>query len=134
MTTWVVRHTNRFAGAVAQKPVIDWISFPGTSNIGFMFTPQELKIDRFDVDTLWKYSPLAYANKVKTSTLVMQGEWDTRTPIGQGEELFSALVENSTEAEMPRYPQSWHGVSRNGLPNLRIARIKETRSWWDKHQ
>jgi len=134
MTTWVVGHTNRFAGAVAQRPVTDWISFSGTSDIGFMFTPQELKTDRYDIETLWKYSPLAYAKKVKTPTLVMQGEWDTRTPIGQGEEFFSALVENGTEAEMSRYPQSWHGVSRNGLPNLRVERIKETRSWWDKHQ
>lgn len=133
MTTWVVGHTNRFAAAVAQRPVTDWISFSGTSDIGFMFTPQELLTDRYDVKKLWKLSPMAYANKVKTPTLIMQGEWDTRTPIGQGEEFFSALVENGVDAQMARYPQSWHGVSREGLPNLRIERIKETRSWWDKH-
>jgi acylaminoacyl-peptidase len=134
MTTWVVGHTDRFSAAVAQRPVTDWISFSGTSDIGFMFTPQELKTNRYDVATLWKFSPLAYAKNVKTPTLIMQGEWDTRTPIGQGEEFFSALVENGVEAEMARYPQSWHGVSRNGLPNLRVERIKETRRWWDKHQ
>lgn len=133
MTTWIVGHTDRFAAAVAQRPVTDWISFSGTSDIGFMFVPQELLTNRFDVKTLWKFSPLAYADKVKTPTLIMQGEWDTRTPIGQGEEFFSALVENGTESQMSRYPQSWHGVSREGLPNLRIKRIKETRNWWDKH-
>ncbi len=109
MTTWVVGHTNRFAAAVAQRPVTDWISFSGTSDIGFMFTPQEMGTDRYDVQTLWKFSPLAYAKNVTTPTLIMQGEWDTRTPIGQGEEFFSALIENGTEAEMSRYPQSWHG-------------------------
>ncbi|MFD1126072.1 alpha/beta hydrolase family protein [Lentilactobacillus raoultii] len=95
--------------------------------------PQELLTNRYDVKKLWHFSPIAYANKVKTPTLIMQGEWDTRTPIGQGEEFFSALAENGVETEMSRYPQSWHGVSRDGLPNLRIERIKETRRWWDKH-
>lgn len=134
MTTWTVGHNNRFAAAVAQRPVTDWISFAGTSDIGYMFVPQEMQTNRYDVEKLWRFSPMAYAEHVQTPTLIMQGEWDTRCPIGQGEEFFSALVENGTEAEMSRYPQSWHGVSRNGLPNLRVERIKETRSWWDKHQ
>lgn len=134
MTTWTVGHNDRFAAAVAQRPVTDWVSFAGTSDIGYMFVPQEMQTNRYDVDKLWKFSPLAYAENVKTPTLIMQGEWDTRCPIGQGEEFFSALVENGVEAQMSRYPQSWHGVSRNGLPNLRVDRIKETRSWWDKHQ
>lgn len=133
MTTWVVGHTHRFAGAVAQRPVTDWLSFAGTSDIGFMFIPQEMLTDRFDTKTLWEKSPVAYANKATTPTLVMQGEWDTRTPIGQGEEFYSALIESGIEAEMSRYPQSWHGVSREGLPSLRVRRIAETREWWDQH-
>lgn len=133
MATWAVGHTDRFAGAVAQKPVTDWISLAGTSDIGYSFIPQELKLSRYDVQKLWDCSPVAYAQNVKTPTLIIQGEWDVRTPIGQGEEFFTALLENGTKTEMSRHPQSWHAMSRLGLPNLRIERIRETRAWWDRN-
>ena len=120
-------------GAVAQKPVTDWISLAGTSDIGYSFIPQELKLSRYDVQKLWDCSPVAYAQNVKTPTLIIQGEWDVRTPIGQGEEFFTALLENGTKTEMSRHPQSWHAMSRLGLPNLRIERIRETRAWWDRN-
>lgn len=133
MTTWAVGHTDRFAGAVAQKPVTDWISLAGTSDIGYYFIPQELQCSRFDAETLWRISPVAYAKNVKTPTLIIQGEWDARTPVGQAEEFFTALAENGTETVLSRHPQSWHAMSRLGLPNLRIERIKETCEWWQRH-
>ena len=37
-----------------------------------------------------------------------------------------------TPIEMVRFPQSWHGVSRNGLPNLRDARLTVMFEWLNK--
>lgn len=108
MTTWVVGHTNRFAAAVAQRPVTDWISFSGTSDIGFMFTPQEMGTDRYDVQTLWKFSPLAYAKNVTTPTLIMQGEWDTRTQLDKVKSSLALLLKTALKPKCPDIPN--HGM------------------------
>lgn len=69
MTTWAIGHTKRFAAAIAQRPVTNWISLFGTSDIGFYFNPEELGTDLFaegGVASYWRQSPLAYAQQVTT--------------------------------------------------------------------
>lgn len=136
MTTWAVGHTNRFAAAVSQRSVTNWISLFGTSDIGFYFNPEELGIDLFadgGVAEYWHRSPLAYAQHVKTPIRLLHGEWDMRCPISQSEEFFTAVKRNGVDADFIRYPQSFHGVSRNGLPSLRVKRIDDMTEWFTAH-
>lgn len=136
MTTWAVGHTQRFAAAVSQRSVTNWISLFGTSDIGFYFNPEELGIDLFaegGVTAYWQQSPLAYAQNVTTPIRLLHGEWDMRCPISQSEEFFTAVKRNGVDADFIRYPQSFHGVSRNGLPSLRIQRIDDMTSWFTAH-
>lgn len=136
MTTWAVGHTKRFAAAVAQRAVTNWISLFGTSDIGFYFNPEELDGDLFvdgGVASYWKQSPLAYAQNVTTPIRLLHGEWDMRCPISQSEEFFTAVKRNGVDADMVRYPQSFHGISRGGLPNLRIQRIDDMTAWFTAH-
>ncbi|WEV37882.1 S9 family peptidase [Lactobacillus sp. ESL0677] len=138
MTTWAVGHTKRFKAAVAQRCVSDWISMNGTSDIGYWFDRQELQANLFsDNEALkkyWRMSPLAYAQNVTTPIRLLHGEWDMRCPISQSEEFFTAVKLAGAETDMIRYPQSFHGVSRNGLPSLRIHRMHDIKEWFDKHQ
>lgn len=136
MTTWAVGHTKRFAAAVSQRSVTNWISLFGISDIGFYFNPEELAIDLFadgGVESYWKQSPLAYAQNVTTPIRLLHGEWDMRCPISQSEEFFTAVKRNGVDADFIRYPQSFHGVSRNGLPSLRIQRIDDMTEWFTAH-
>lgn len=136
MTTWAVGHTKRFAAAVSQRSVTNWISLFGISDIGFYFNPEELGVDLFaegGVAAYWKQSPLAYAQNVTTPIRLLHGEWDMRCPISQSEEFFTAVKRNGVDADLIRYPQSFHGVSRNGLPSLRIQRIDDMTSWFTAH-
>lgn len=136
MTTWSVGHTKRFAAAVSQRSVTNWISLFGISDIGFYFNPEELAIDLFaegGIDAYWKQSPLAYAQNVTTPIRLLHGEWDMRCPISQSEEFFTAVKRNGVDADFIRYPQSFHGISRNGLPSLRIQRIDDMTAWFTAH-
>lgn len=136
MTLWAIGHTHRFAAAVSQRSVVNWISLFGISDIGFYFNPRELQTDLFSptgVATYWRHSPLAYAQNVTTPVRLMHGEWDMRCPISQSEEYFTAIKRAGVEADFIRYPQSFHGVSRQGLPNLRIQRIRDINEWFTTH-
>lgn len=136
MTLWTIGHTHRFAAAVSQRSVTNWISLFGTSDIGFRFNPVELGTDLFDeggVAAYWRQSPLAYAPQVTTPVRLLHGEWDMRCPISQSEEYFTAIKRAGVDADFIRYPQSFHGVSRNGLPSLRLQRIADMDAWFTAH-
>ncbi|WP_179394881.1 alpha/beta hydrolase family protein [Lacticaseibacillus absianus] len=138
MTNWIVTHTDRFKAAATQRSIANWLSFYGTSDIGYYFTPWELTGDwagdTHDIETLWAFSPLKYVDAVTTPTLVLHSEQDYRCPIGQGEEFYMALRLRGVDTRFVRFPQSNHDLSRTGLPNLRLARLQEILDWFDHHR
>ena len=73
-------------------------------------------------------SPIKYANKVKTPTLIVQSEEDHRTPIADAEQWFMALQKLGVPSELARYPRSSHGLSRTGEPWLLVDRLERIRS------
>lgn len=133
MTNWIETHTDRFAAAVTQRSIANWISFYGTSDIGYFFTPWELKQDMRDINQLWHFSPLAYVRHAKTPILVLHGEEDLRCPTTQGEEFFVGLKEAGVDTQLVLFPQSNHELSRSGLPNLRIERLNRINQWFKDH-
>lgn len=134
MTNWMVGHTNRFKAAVTQRSISNWISFYGVSDIGYFFTEWEMKTDLLgDPDTLWKHSPLRYVKNVETPLLILHSEKDYRCPIEQGEQLYVALKHQGKTSKLVRFPESNHNLSRNGDPNLRIARLNEITGWFDEY-
>lgn len=79
-------------------------------------------------------SPLAYASQVKTPTLVLHGENDLRCPQEQGQQFYMALQRQGVDTKLMLFPQSSHGLSRNGLPNLRIERLQAISEWLASHE
>ncbi len=134
MTNWIVTHTDRFKAAVTQRSISNFISFFGTSDIGFMFTPEEIG------GTPWrrhrKYmekSPLFYVNYVNTPILIIHAENDLRCPIGQAEEFYTALKYLKKEVEFVRYPGETHELSRSGRPDHRVDRLERIAGWFEKY-
>lgn len=130
MTNWIVGHTNRFKAAVTQRSISNWISFYGVSDIGYYFSEWQIKADLNDIETLWKHSPLAYANNMETPLLILHGEKDFRCPIEQAEQLFIALKKQKKTTEFVRFPESNHELSRSGKPTLRISRLDYINNWF----
>jgi dipeptidyl aminopeptidase/acylaminoacyl peptidase len=96
--------------------------------------------NEFDVEPwedhalLWKHSPLAYAQHVKTPLLLIAGENDFRVPIEQSEQFF-AFVRRATDTpvKLLRYPRDGHELSRSGEPEHRVSRLTEMVDWFDRY-
>ena len=130
LTAWIVGHTNRFAAAVAMRPVIDWVSFVGVTDGGGWYRQFE-KFPWEDPADHLKRSPLAYVGNVTTPTMVMTGEIDLRTPIGQSEEFYKALKMQKKETLLVRMPDEFHGWRR---PSHRLMQQLYLLAWFDKHK
>ena len=133
MTNWIVGQTDRFKAAVTQRSICNWISFFGVSDIGYYFTEWQIGADMTDVDKLWEHSPLKYAGNVKTPLLILHSEKDFRCPIEQAEQLYITLKSMGKDTEFVRFPEADHNLSRNGIPNLRVARLNEITGWFAKY-
>lgn len=131
LTAWTVGHTNRFAAAASLCPVIDWISFVGTTDGPGWYNNFE-KLPWQDPSEHLKRSPLMYVGNVKTPTMLMTGVNDLRTPISQTEEFYEALKIQKVPTAMVRFNNEWHGTSSTPSNFLRTQLY--LRSWFDKYQ
>ena len=111
MACWAVTQTDRFAAALPFAVVTDWVSFHFTTNIG-QFDRLYLAADPTDpAGEYTRRSPLYHAAKCRTPTLIVHGEDDLCTPLGQAVEFYNALVEAGCETELVVLPREGHGWS-----------------------
>ena len=129
MAAWAVTQTPRFKAAVSGAPVIDMASEFGTENGSaydewFYGTPYE-KLDGFI-----RSSPMTYVSKVKTPTLLLQGEDDTTDPIGQSRQFYRGLKRYGVETDLVVYPREPHTLREEKHLLDRLNRIV---MWFDKY-
>jgi dipeptidyl aminopeptidase/acylaminoacyl peptidase len=134
MTVWTIGHTQRFKAAVVGRCVSNFISEWGSSDFNWTFQ-LELRARQpfFDFEKFWSMSPIKYIGNARTPTLVLHNEMDLRCPIEQGEQVFVALKSLGVESEMVRFPDEFHGLSRTGRTDRRIARLNHILRWFDKY-
>jgi len=130
LTAWTVGHTDRFAAAASQCPVINWLSFVGTTDGASWYRNFE-KLPWEDPTEHLKRSPLMYVGNVKTPTLMMTGVNDLRTPIAQTEEFYEALKMMKVPTAMIRFNDEWHGTSSK--PSNFIRTQLYLREWFQKY-
>lgn len=134
MTVWIIGHTQRFKAAVTQRCVSNFISMWGSSDFNWSFQNELNGKPPFEaLQYYWDHSPIAYIGNAKTPTLVIHNELDHRCPIEQGEQVFVALKRLGVETEFVRFPEEFHGLSRSGRTDRRIARLKHILRWFDKY-
>ncbi len=134
MTNWIVSHTTRFKAAVSQRCISNWISFYGTSDIGTMFTEDQLHANIFtSMEKLWDHSPLKYVSNVKTPTLIIHSDEDYRCPLEQGLQFYTALVDLGVETRFLMLKGENHDLSRSGKIIPRIKRLEEICDWMQKY-
>jgi dipeptidyl aminopeptidase/acylaminoacyl peptidase len=130
LSAWIISHNNRFAAAAVRAPVIDWISFAGTTDItswGFArFQPPYWQDPRRWLD----HSPLMHVENVRTPVLLMTGELDLRTPIGQTEQYYQALRQLGVPAEMLRFAGEYHGTASKPSNFMRTQQY--LLSWFER--
>jgi dipeptidyl aminopeptidase/acylaminoacyl peptidase len=134
MTAWAISQSNRFKAAVCGAPVFDLESMYGTSDIGHVFG--ELQWGggpRAEREWYDAHSPSTFAHQVRTPTLILHGEADQRCPIGQGEQMFVALLKAGCEVEFVRYPGASHLFQAGGPAEHRADFLKRTLGWFTTH-
>ncbi|MEO8029158.1 MAG: S9 family peptidase, partial [Bryobacteraceae bacterium] len=132
LTAWTIGHTNRFAAAVSQYPVTNWITQAGTADGGYTHSALWLKALPWDNMKLFiEKSPVFYAKNFKTPTMVITGEADLRTPIAESEELYFALKAQKVPAVLVRVPAEFHGI--RGRTSHYIAKIEHILAWMEKY-
>jgi dipeptidyl aminopeptidase/acylaminoacyl peptidase len=130
LTAWIVGHTDRFAAASSNCPVIDWLSFTGTTDGPPYWYHNFRKLPWEDPSEHLQRSPLMYVGNVKTPTMLMTGELDLRTPIPQTEEFYEALKFRKVPTAMVRFNEEFHGTTSK--PSNFIRTQLYLRYWFEK--
>ena len=134
LACWIVGQTDRFKAAVPENPVTNWLSFYGVSDIGPWFATAELGGAPHEIPEVYqRCSPITYAHRCSTPTLLIQGEADYRCPAEQSEQFYTVLKANGCVAEMLRLPGSSHASSIRGAPPLRRAQNEALLEWMQRY-
>jgi dipeptidyl aminopeptidase/acylaminoacyl peptidase len=122
MTFWILTQTDRFK---AVSPGA------GLTNIYSMYSQTDIhrylnwfytdKAPWENQDLYWDRSPMKYVNNVKTPTMIMHGQVDTRVPIAQAQEFYQALKERKVPVEFVVYPRENHGFTE---PRHQMDRVR----------
>jgi dipeptidyl aminopeptidase/acylaminoacyl peptidase len=133
LTAWIVGKTDRFRAAVVAKPVINWASFALTADITPFFHKYWFGAFPWEQpEQYWKRSPLSLVGNVKTPTMLLTGEADYRTPIGESEQYYQALKLRNVDTMMVRIPEASHGMT--GRPSNLIAKVDNILAWFERYR
>lgn len=133
LTAWIIGKTDRFKAAVVAKPVINWTSMIGTSDIyTFMTKYWFTDLPWNDYEQYWKRSPLALVGNVKTPTMVLTGELDVRTPMSESEQYYGALRLEGVESSLVRIQGAYHGIAAK--PSNLARKVGHILAWFNKYK
>lgn len=134
MTTWIIGHTTRFAAAVTQRGVYALPAFVGTTDVPSFIENEFGAWPWQDYEHLWERSPLRYAPRITTPTLIIHSENDYRVPLSEAEQLFLA-IRKATDApvRLLQFPRDGHELSRSGEPRHRVQRLQAMLEWFDRY-
>jgi dipeptidyl aminopeptidase/acylaminoacyl peptidase len=131
MTFWILTQTDRFK---AVSPGA------GLSNIYSMYSQTDIhrylhwfytdKAPWEATDLYWDRSPMKYVGNVKTPTMIMHGQVDTRVPIAQAQEFYQALVDRKVPVEFVVYPRENHGFTE---PRHQMDRVRRYVRFFSKY-
>ena len=110
MTMWIDTQTDKFKAISPGAGLPDLYSMYSQTDIHrymTMFLDNKEPWDNFQ--EYWNHSPMKYIENVKTPTMILHGQSDTRVPIPQSEEFYRALYQRHVPVEYVIYPRENHG-------------------------
>ncbi|MBV8491310.1 MAG: S9 family peptidase [Candidatus Eremiobacteraeota bacterium] len=131
---WVIAHTDRYKVAVAERAVSNMESemlaadAAGKNALGGGVYAWGRPWDRTN-PTYARMSPLSYVSNVRTPLMLLHSSLDTRTPIDQTLQEFTALKILGATVEYVEVPNENHDLSRDGSPIHRVERLHLIADW-----
>ena len=132
LTAWIISQTNRFKAASLGAGMSDLISFYGQTDIPGYVEYYLGNVPWLNLDRYLRHSPISYAQRIKTPTLILHGEKDFRVPLPQAQELYAALKRNGVPVELIVYPRQGHVVTEPKFMRDMMSRNLEWFGRWMK--
>ena len=130
LSAWAVTQTDRFRAAMVGAGITDWHNMHAQSNIPdadiLLLAADPLE----DSDAYRRCSPITYAARVTTPTLILHGEDDPAVPVAQAYAFYRALRERNVPVECAIYPREGHGVVEHD--HVRDTIERQLR-WFEKY-
>ncbi len=76
-----------------------------------------------------RYSPISFAQEVKTPVLILHGQEDPQVPVSQAIGFHRALREQGVPTELVVYPREPHSISERAH---QLDVLKRVRGWYDR--
>ena len=110
MTMWIDTQTDRFKAISPGAGLPDLYSMYSQTDIHrYLAIFHGSKTPWENQQEYWDHSPMKYVGNVKTPTMILHGQSDTRVPIPQAEEFYRALHDRHVPVEYVTYPRENHG-------------------------
>jgi len=111
MTSWLISHYHIWKAAVAGASVTDWNEEYNLSDMGGSYSRYFFKSSPWVGGNMKDYvaqSPITYATRIKTPTLILSNTRDARVPVTQSYQLYHALKDNGVPVKFVAYPVPGH--------------------------
>ena len=73
---------------------------------------------------------MTFVKRVKTPTLILHGQADTRVPIGQAQELYMGLKKNNVPVQLVFFPREPHGLQE---PRHQLDKMRREYEWMARY-
>ncbi len=137
-TLWVISHTDRYKVAVAERAVSNvrtenlTADFAAKNGLGGGYYNWGPPWDPASTDYA-RFSPLTYVANVHTPLLILHADGDTRAPIDQTLQEYTALKILGRTVEYVAVPNENHDLSRTGSPIHRVERLNLILDWLKRY-
>lgn len=131
-SAWAATYASeRFKAAVMGAGISNLYSMTGTSDIFYESSTVHFDAIMYDnLELYWDRSPLKYIKKANTPLLIVHGAVDPRVPIGQSQEIYTALKWKGVPVEFVTYPREGHGFAERAHQLDYMQRVTQ---WFDKY-
>ncbi|HEU5451908.1 MAG TPA: S9 family peptidase [Terriglobales bacterium] len=132
MTNWILGHSDRFRCIVTHDGMFNTESAYGSTE-ELWFPEWEFKGTPWQQRELYrKWSPMLYATRFKTPTLVVHGQLDYRLDVSEGLQLFTTLQRLKVPSKMLYFPDEGHWVLKPQNSRLWYKTVNEWVDQWVK--
>lgn len=132
-TCWVVGHTDRFKAAMAEATFVNLVTAYYLGDLPDLRArmcggrPDEVP------EIYRAQSPLTYAHRCTTPTLLVHGEDDHRCPIAEAEQFHRALLDAGCTTGLVRIPSCSHMGDTIGPLEARQAQNQALLDWFGRY-
>jgi dipeptidyl aminopeptidase/acylaminoacyl peptidase len=129
LSAWAITHTDRYDAAVVSAGAPNLASLWAQSD-AHRYRAYEFEGRPWESFEKWRRSsPIAYIQRARTPTLVLNGESDQRIPFPQAQETYQSLKALGVPTELVRYPRERHSILE---PRHRADWFRRQADWFDR--